>query len=133
MTLKGLRKFRDFRLELRYAFIQLPHDGFSRRRRAQIDARALEKVHRIVAAAGPQQIEKTFHSFAPLIDAARCDPLNELRRRGVTRRVLINIVRAAEEVRNPRPGNLRDVVIRHGIAVIRLEQIEIDYGSMSLP
>ena len=75
---------------------------------AQIDAGAREQVHRVVAAAGAQQIEIALArpSAAPAASSL-LHLAHQLRGRREARGVLIDVVRRLEEVRNPRPRDLR--------------------------
>src|SRR6185503_9913582 len=90
----------DQRVELR---------GYSshRIRLTEIDAGAREQVHRVVAAARLQQREIAVDRVVPLPLVRRSDALHEPRGRREAGRVLIDVVRRAEEVRDACPRHAR--------------------------
>ena len=85
---------------------------------AEIDAGALEQRHRVIRAARLQQLQIAIDRRPARRRIAAADLLHQLRRRRKARRVLIDVVRRLEEVRNARPGVLRARIGRQRVAPI---------------
>src|SRR5581483_1459304 len=123
-----LRKVADRGFELRDKAIELTDDGADGFRFTEIDAGALQQRHRMVAAAGLQQRQIPIDCRRAVRFPAAGQLIHQLRARGKAGRVLVHVVRRAVEMRNPRPRHTRQLVVVHRVAMVRLQQVEVDVG-----
>src|SRR5205085_3902264 len=80
----------------------------------------------MVAAARLQQRQVTVHRGLAFTGRRARYLLHDLRARRETRGVLIHVVRRAEEVRDARPRQTPELVVIDRVAVVRLEEVEVD-------
>src|SRR6185436_20778536 len=98
-------------LETRHEHVEFRGDRADSIRLTEIYACACEKVHWIIAAARFQQIEVSAHGVVALPPVARADALHEPRGGREARRILIDVVGRAEEVRDARPRHARHFLL----------------------
>ena len=84
----------------------------------EVDAGALQQRHRVVAAARREQVEIARDGLLARRRVGITQADQQAGARRVTRRVLIDVVRRAEEVRDARPGHPRQRVVVDGVAVV---------------
>ena len=82
----------------------------------------------MIAAARLQQRQVAIDSRGALPVGSGRQLFHQLRARREAGRVLIDVVRRAVEMRDARPRDARLRVVVHRIAVIRLQQVEVDVG-----
>ncbi len=78
----------------------------------QVDAGLLQQRHRVIAAAGPQQVEIAADAVVAARGIGAAHRFHQRRRRRHAGRVLVDVVRRLEEVRDARPGPRRALVAR---------------------
>ena len=96
---------RELPLQPRDQIVELLDDRADGVGLAQIDARLLQQLHRIVAAAGAQQRQVALARVAPGLPVPCMISCAMPRRRREAGRVLVDVVRRVEEVRDARPGD----------------------------
>ena len=112
-------------------------DGADRRRIREVDARALQQRHRVVAPTGREQVQVARDGLLPGRRVGVAQPDQQAGARRVTRGVLIDIVRRAEEMRDACPRHPRQRVVVDRVAVVgaqrRVVQRAEDVGGDRLP